>query len=176
ILLNAGAILINGGSMPVWEPSVIAAGLSPADVGTGFYKLVSETASGGLPPEFLANAGPLGDIIPIPIPFLRNVASTGDLFLASGLAFFLFAVTVRNPIEFEEAAAVAVRHRLGQQWAALERIEWPETDIPVPAYEPAVEQVIPAVAATPEGGLIGAAALERPSMLGGSRIRPAGTA
>ena len=175
ILLNAGAILINGGSMPVWEPSVIAAGLSPADVGTGFYKLVSETASGGLPPEFLANAGPLGDIIPIPIPFLRNVASIGDLFLASGLAFFLFAVTVRNPIEFEEAAAVALRRRLGQLWDEPERIEWPETDIPVPAYEPAVEQVIPAVAATPEGGLIGAAALERPSMLGGSSIGSEGT-
>jgi len=175
ILLNAGAILINGGSMPVWEPSVIAAGLSPADVGMGFYKLVSETATGGLPPEFLANAGPLGDIIPIPIPFLRNVASIGDLFLASGLAFFLFAVTVRHPIEFEEAAAVALRRRLGQLWEEPDRIEWPETDIPVPAFEPAAEQVIPAVAATPEGGLVGRAALERPSLLGGSSIGSEGT-
>jgi MFS family permease len=170
ILLNAGAILINGGSMPVWEPSVIAAGLSPADVGTGFYKLVGETAAGGLPPEFLATAGPLGDIIPIPIPFLRNVASIGDLFLASGLAFFLFAVTVRNPIELEEAAAIAVRRRLGELWAEPERVEWPEADIPAAAFEAPEELVVSAVEPTPQGGLIGAAALERPSLLGGSSI------
>jgi MFS family permease len=170
VLLNAGAILINGGAMPVWEPSVIAAGLSPADIGTAFYKVVGETASGGLPPEFLANAGPLGDIIPIPIPFLRNVASIGDLFLASGLAFFLFAVTVRNPIELEEAAAIAVRRRLGELWEEPERVEWPEADIPSPAYEAPEELVVSAVEATPAGGLVGAAALERPSLLGGSSI------
>jgi len=170
IMLNAAAILINGGSMPVWEPSVIAAGLSPADIGTAFYKVVSETAAGGLPPEFLANAGPLGDIIPVPIPFLRNVASIGDLFLASGLAFFLFAVTVRHPIEFEEAAAIAVRRRLGELWGEPERVEWPEEDLPPAVHEEPRERVIAAVGATPEGGLVGASALERPSMLGGSSI------
>ena len=181
ILLNAGAIVINGGSMPVWEPSVLAAGLSPADIGTGFYKVVGETAAGGMPPEFLANAGPLGDIIPIPIPFLRNVASIGDLFLASGLTFFLFAVTVRNPIEFEEAAAIALRRRLGQLWEEPdepERVEWPEADIPAPPPQPravATEALTPVVAGMTEGGLVGAAALDRPSMLGGSSIGSEGT-
>ena len=37
------------------------------------------------------------DIIPIPVPFVRNVASIGDVFLAAGLGFFLFATVVRTP-------------------------------------------------------------------------------
>ena len=175
ILLNAGAIIINGGYMPVWGPSVIAAGLNPADITSPFYRVVSETATGGLPASFLATAGPLGDIIPIPIPFLNNVASIGDFFLASGLAFFLFAVTVRHPLEFEEAAMVALRRRLGELAYEPDRVEWPQEDIPAPMYEGPSEVLIPAVAPTPEGGLVGAAALERPSMLGGPSIGAEGT-
>ena len=113
ILLNALAVIANGGFMPVWEPSLVAAGLTPADVGSAFHKVVGATAGGGIPSDFLASAGPLGDIIPIPIPFLRNVASIGDLLLAAGLAFFLFAITVRRPAELEEAGAAAIRRRLG---------------------------------------------------------------
>lgn len=175
ILLNAGAIIINGGYMPVWEPSVIAAGLSPADITSPFYRLVGETVTGGVPPSFLATAGPLGDIIPIPIPFLNNVASIGDLFLAAGLGFFLFAVTVRSPVEFEEAAVVALRRRLGELSYEPDRVEWPQEDIPAPPYEGPVEVMIPAIAATPEGGLVGASALERPSLLGGTSIGSEGT-
>ena len=175
VLLNAGAIIINGGAMPVWEPSVIAAGLNPADITSSFYRLVGETAAGGLPPQFLANAGPLGDIIPIPIPFLNNVASIGDIFLSSGLAFFLFAVTVRPPLEFEEAANFALRRRLGELTFEPDRIEWPEQDIPIIEAEAPGEVMIPALAPTLEGGLVGAAALERPSMLGGTSIGSEGT-
>ena len=40
-----------------------------------------------------AHGYPDGDILPIPIPlpFVQNVASIGDVFLGVGLAFFLFA-------------------------------------------------------------------------------------
>ena len=44
ILLNAVVIVVNGGYMPVWEPSVIAAGLSPDEVGSTFHTVVSATA------------------------------------------------------------------------------------------------------------------------------------
>ena len=47
--------------------------------------------------DFFLQALVLGDIIPIPIPIIRNVASLGDLFLTAGLAFFLFASVVRVP-------------------------------------------------------------------------------
>ena len=40
ILLNGVAVVTNGGFMPVWEPSLLAAGLTPADVGSAFHKLV----------------------------------------------------------------------------------------------------------------------------------------
>ena len=70
ILLNAVAIVTNGGFMPVWEPSLAAAGLTPADVGSVFHQLVGAATDGGIPSDFLAQAGPLGDIIPIPIPVI----------------------------------------------------------------------------------------------------------
>ena len=47
-------------------------------------------------PAFLLRLGLLGDIIPIPIPPVQNVASIGDIFLTAGLAFFLFATLLRD--------------------------------------------------------------------------------
>jgi MFS transporter, DHA3 family, macrolide efflux protein len=169
ILLNAVAIVTNGGFMPVWEPSVIAAGLTPADVGSAFHKLVGATTAGGIPADFLALAGPLGDIIPIPIPFLQNVASVGDIFLSAGLAFFLFAVTVRNPVELEDASEAALRRRLGQLGAGGETasaagaptLAWPATDT--------TEAVIAKL------GLVTPAQLDRPLVLGGGSLGGEGT-
>src|SRR4029079_17918312 len=69
-----------------------------------------------LPPvldaEFLQRAGPLGDIIPIPVPVVRNVASIGDLLLSLGLGFFLFAVVLRSQAEREEDETAAAETRL----------------------------------------------------------------
>ncbi|HUG31096.1 MAG TPA: MFS transporter [Candidatus Limnocylindria bacterium] len=174
ILLNAVAIVTNGGFMPVWEPSMVAAGLPPGELASAFHRIVG-AAGGGIPGDFLAQAGPLGDIIPIPIPFIRNVVSIGDLFLAAGLAFFLFATTVRNPTEIEEAGAAAIRRRLGlpgipadqpsaaEQAAAAaqaaEAVAWPPTD--------ALERF--------DSGLVSATALERPLSLGGPSVGSEGT-
>ena len=159
ILLNAVAIVTNGGYMPVWEPSIVAAGLPPDQVASAFHKIVGTATGGGIPSDFLIQAGPFADIIPIPIPFIRNVASIGDLFLGAGLAFFLFAVTVRHPIELEEAALEAVRRRLGELTGRPE-------DFPVgPAAEPAGQVAI----AAPDA-LVSAVALERPQLLGGSSL------
>ena len=90
ILLNTIAILLNAGHMPIWQPSLEAAGFTTADV-TPFHVLLGP----GLTSDFLRHAGPLADILPIPIPIIRNVASIGDVFLTAGLAFFLFATVVR---------------------------------------------------------------------------------
>ena len=108
ILANDFVILLNGGHMPIWQPSLSAAGLTPDQVRTTFHTI--------LPPDldanFLLHAGPLADIIPIPLPYIRNVASLGDLFLSAGLAFFLFATVVRSPQELDEAEMELVRRRL----------------------------------------------------------------
>lgn len=179
ILLNAVAVVTNGGFMPIWAPSLTAAGLTPADVGSAFHKLVGVAASGGIPSDFLAAAGPLGDIIPVPIPFLRNVASIGDVFLAAGLAFFLFATTVREPAEAVEAGQEALRRRLGllrlspEEAAAAEAAAMLETGalvaIDAPAW-PASDSLD-----RPEPGLVSAASLERPMQLGGSTVGSEGT-
>ena len=95
IALNATAILVNGGFMPVWEPSLTAAGFGRADVLSPIHVILPAT----LDANFFRSAGPLGDVIPVPLPCLRNVLSIGDVILGAGLAFFLFAGLVRRPDE-----------------------------------------------------------------------------
>jgi MFS family permease len=150
ILLNAVAVTTNAGYMPVWQPSILAAGLPITELGSAFHRIVGVAVGGGIPSNFLAEAGPLGDIIPIPIPGLRNVASIGDVFLAAGLAFFLFATTVRSAAELEAAGAAAIARR----FALLGR------RAPAPAPTGALET----------SGLVSASALERPLSLGGSSL------
>jgi MFS family permease len=150
ILMNAVAVVTNGGYMPVWEPSIRAAGL-PADTAiSAFHKVVGlgggDALGGIFGGQFLAQAGPLGDVIPIPIPFLRNVASVGDLFLAAGLAFFLFATAVRTPAEAARASTAAVLRRTSTiRWSRAPRLS-------------------PEERAT---AIVQAATLERPLVLGG---------
>ena len=108
VLLNTIAVAVNAGYMPVWQPAYEAAGFGAGSELGPFHVILSGTASA----EFLLRAGPLGDILPVPLPFIRNVASIGDLFLGVGLAFFLFASTVRTPFELSEATQAAIRRRL----------------------------------------------------------------
>lgn len=155
ILLNAVAMITNGGYMPVWQPSIIAAGLPINEVGSAFHKIVGDVSASGITGSFLAQAGPLGDIIPIPVPGLRNVASIGDVFLAAGLAFFLFATTVRTPKELRELGEAEIRRRLGLEPAAF------------------VDDSL--VAFLDAGSLVQADALQRPLVLGGSSLGSEGT-
>ncbi len=89
---NAVVIFVNGGYMPVWMPAYAAAGFEGPLTSALHVPLTFGTT-----PEFFLHLGPLGDLIPLPVPLVRNVASVGDLFLTSGLAFFLFATLVRVP-------------------------------------------------------------------------------
>jgi MFS transporter, DHA3 family, macrolide efflux protein len=98
IASNLVPVLVNGGFMPIWLPSLIAAGFTPADVTSHFHTILPA----GLNAEFLLRAGPLGDVIPIPLPVIQNVASIGDVFLAGGLAFFSFASVLRGSAERDQ--------------------------------------------------------------------------
>jgi MFS family permease len=99
IFSNLIPIIVNGGYMPIWGPSLAAAGFTPADVQSPFHTILAAA----LDNTFLAHAGPLGDVVPIPFPLFQNVASIGDVFLAGGLGFFLFASLVRGQADREEA-------------------------------------------------------------------------
>ncbi len=97
IASNALVILANGGYMPVWEPALTASGLPP-ELTSMLHIQIRGTGT-----DFMLRLVPLADIIPIPIPLVRNVASIGDLFLTAGLAFFLFATLMRTPAETQAA-------------------------------------------------------------------------
>ena len=108
ILSNATVIVLSGGYMPIWEPSLVAAGLTPADVSSTLHYILPPA----LDASFLLHLGPLSDVVPISIPLVRNVASVGDMFLTFGLGFFLFASVVRVPTELGEMELAAIRRRV----------------------------------------------------------------
>jgi MFS family permease len=142
VLSNAIVIIANGGFMPIWEPALGAAGLTEADVNRAFHVVVDADAQ-----DFLGRLLILGDVIPVPIPFIRNVYSLGDLFLGLGLGFFLFAGVVRVPTAAEERADAELRRRLGREGLDLP---------PASGLAPGLEE---------------SASLDRPTVLGTSRQR-----
>ncbi len=146
ILSNAAVMVVNGGYMPIWERSLALAGFRAQDVTSAIHRVVG----GNLDAEFLLQLRFLGDIIPIPFPFVQNVASMGDVFLTAGLAFFLFAGTVRSREEADAEHLRIVHERLAGL-AGTARL-------------PAIESTI-----RPETGLARAEtiALEHPVGLGG---------
>ena len=148
ILANAVVIIINGGYMPIWGTSLAAAGFAPEDVTSALHIVVQGDVA-----EFLTRALILGDVIPVPVPVIRNVASLGDLFLSLGLSFFLFAGLVRVPTPVEEQEEATIRARL----AALARQARPTR----PDEHPRREHETGLTRA-----LQGSAALDRPVSLG----------
>ena len=79
---NMVAVLINGGQMPIWSAAFFSAGFTEADiVNDPFHFLLrTDTVAG-----FVAAGGLFGDVIPIPIPYIRDVVSIGDVLLALGI-------------------------------------------------------------------------------------------
>ncbi|MFL5777984.1 MAG: MFS transporter [Chloroflexota bacterium] len=164
ILLNATAILVNGGYMPIYLPSLTSAGFTPADVSTQVHTIIGPQ----LDAQFLLHAGPLADIIPIPVPIIQNVASVGDLFLTAGLAFFLFAGVVRTPREeLDEDDLDLIQARLSGlvTTATPTRATGPRTDLRLGGGEAGLG-----------AGLAQTATLERPFVIGAGAARTASPA
>ncbi|MGZ8438380.1 MAG: MFS transporter [Candidatus Limnocylindrales bacterium] len=153
ILFNAAVIVVNGGYLPIWEPSLRAAGFLPDEISITIHTLLPA----GLDASFLLHLGPLADVIPVPLPFIQNVASVGDAFLTAGLAFFLFAGIVREPQELSEEQLAAIRGRLARLTPSVRRAQ---ILYPTGALETGLS---PAMADS--------AALDRPFVLGGAGQR-----
>jgi MFS family permease len=153
ILFNASVIVVNGGYMPIWEPSLRVAGFAPDEISTTIHTILPT----GLDASFLLHLGPLADVIPVPLPFIQNVASVGDAFLTAGLAFFLFAGVVREPQELTPEQLEAIRQRLAGLMATGRYAQAP--------YAGGVLEtgLTPAIADS--------AALDRPFVLGGAGQR-----
>jgi len=72
---------------------VEAAGFTPdAVVGDPFHFLVGATNVA----DFVSSGGIFGDVVPIPIPLIRDVVSVGDLLLALGI-FWTIVYTMTRP-------------------------------------------------------------------------------
>jgi DHA3 family macrolide efflux protein-like MFS transporter len=155
ILMNTIAITANGGSMPIWIPSLQRAGFEISDVTSPFHTLLAADLNA----NFLWHAGPLADILPIPLPFVQNVASIGDVFLTAGLAFFLFATVVRNPDDEDHEAEP---HGHGGPLTGLAGT----TRLPR-GFEAAMGQQRVRPGTGLASGFAEAAALDRPVVLGG---------
>ncbi len=102
--LNGLAILLNAGQMPIWAPAFEAAGFTAAAlVGDPFHFLLST----GTAAEFVTRGGIFGDVLPIPIPVIRDVVSIGDLLLAAGI-FWAIVYSMTRP-----SAPLRVAYTLG---------------------------------------------------------------
>ena len=92
VAFNGIAIALNGGAMPVYAPALEIAGMTEAELSPTFHILLPSE----LGAEFLLRGGPLGDVLPLAIPYLENVISLGDVLLAAGVAWFLFSAIARG--------------------------------------------------------------------------------
>jgi MFS family permease len=80
--LNTLAVVLNAGQMPIWFGAFEAAGFHASDiVNDPFHVLTPATSL----TAFVAKGGLFGDVIPIPLPIIRDVVSVGDVLLALGI-------------------------------------------------------------------------------------------
>jgi DHA3 family macrolide efflux protein-like MFS transporter len=102
IAANTLAVVLNGGQMPVWGGAFSAAGFSPDSIaGDPFHHLLlSDSVS-----AFVARGGLFGDVIPIPIPLIRDVVSLGDILLALGI-FWAIVYAMTRPGAYRRVALV----------------------------------------------------------------------
>jgi MFS family permease len=93
VLANGLAVVVNAGWMPYYPPALEAAGLTVADLSpAGFFTALPMDIGAG----FLLQAGPFGDVVPLPVPYLRNVISLGDIAITIGLGWFVLATMLRG--------------------------------------------------------------------------------
>lgn len=94
VAMNGIAMTLNGGFMPVYDGALAEAGLTAADLSPSFHVLLPMDVDLSL----LLRGGPLGDILPFPVPFLRNVVSLGDVAISIGLGLFVFGTLMRGDV------------------------------------------------------------------------------
>ena len=82
IAANMLAVLVNAGQMPIWSAAFFAAGFTEADLATDPFHFILRAETVG---QFVAQGGLFGDVIPLPIPIIRDVVSIGDVLLAIGI-------------------------------------------------------------------------------------------
>ena len=110
---NMLAVLANGGQMPIWSAAFFSAGFTDADIANDpfHFLLRADTVA-----SFVASGGLFGDVIPLPIPYIRDVISIGDVLLALGIFWaIVYSMTLA---EAPSRRAVALGATPGRQTPA----------------------------------------------------------
>jgi MFS family permease len=93
IALNTLAVVLNGGQMPIWAAAFNAAGFTPDALAHDPFHFLLTTNSVA---DFVKQGGIFGDVLPIPIPVIRDVVSIGDTLLAVGI-FWAIVYSMTRP-------------------------------------------------------------------------------
>lgn len=115
IAANGLAVVLHGGQMPIWSGAFLAAGFTAADLASDPFHFVlqTDTVAG-----FVAAGGLFGDVIPIPLPIVRDVVSIGDLVLAIGIFWAIVYSMTRPEAPGRETRAVGVSPAMAGAGAA----------------------------------------------------------
>lgn len=90
--MNAVAIMLNGGAMPIWAGAFETAGFSIGQLANDpFHELLTTDSIA----TFISRGGLFGDVVPIPIPLIRDVVSIGDVLLALGIVWAIVSAMTR---------------------------------------------------------------------------------
>ena len=92
IAANLMAVLINGGQMPIWSGAFAAAGFDESALVNDPFHFILRVDSVS---QFVARGGLFGDVIPLPIPLIRDVVSLGDVLLALGIFWAIVSSMTR---------------------------------------------------------------------------------
>jgi DHA3 family macrolide efflux protein-like MFS transporter len=101
---NLLAVLINVGQMPIWSGAFYAAGFTNEALANDpfHFILTADTLA-----EFVGSGGIFGDVIPIPLPLIRDVVSIGDVLLAMGIFWAIVFSMTRSDVPSRSALAFA---------------------------------------------------------------------
>jgi len=102
---NMLAVLVNAGQMPIWSAAYAAAGFTAADIANDPFHFILTASSVG---EFVASGGLFGDVIPLPLPLIRDVVSIGDVLLALGIFWAIVYSMTRPEAPARSAYALGV--------------------------------------------------------------------
>ena len=116
--LNTLAVFFNAGRMPVWTGALSASGLTPAELGNDPFHFLMSAISVA---DFVRRGGIFGDVVPFPVPLIRDVVSIGDLLLAMGIFWAIVSSMTRPEAPVRAGVALSpspVRPTAGGQFQA----------------------------------------------------------
>lgn len=122
---NMAAVLINAGQMPIWSAAYYAAGFTDATIANDpfHFLLQADTVA-----AFVASGGLFGDVIPLPIPIIRDVVSIGDVLLALGIFWAIVYSMTRADAPTRSSLAFGGSPIVGPGTAGAAALEMPYAD------------------------------------------------